>query len=194
MVLFFLGLLLFLCLSKDHRYWWKRKEPYLAALLVLLVTSPILIWNIQNGFAAITHNGARLHNPNHLLNLVTFSLLEFFMFSPPLFVFTILTCYFYFWYELKYQDKYSLLFVSLTFVTLTAFCSLFVRARADIDVNGHLGMIILLAHRWLALRPAPCNGRFWANLSSYLLNVLVVSYYAWLYLFPPIHGRAIPLM
>lgn len=47
MVLFVPSMLLFLLLSPSHRHWLGRKEPWLAALLALLIFSPVVFWNWQ---------------------------------------------------------------------------------------------------------------------------------------------------
>mgnify|MGYP001573086557 CR=1 FL=1 len=52
MVLFVPSFLIFLILSKDHRHWLIRKEPYIAGVLSLLIFSPVIIWNAQNDWAS----------------------------------------------------------------------------------------------------------------------------------------------
>jgi 4-amino-4-deoxy-L-arabinose transferase-like glycosyltransferase len=50
MVMLPICVLTFLILSRDDRFWLKRKEPYLAVAIGLLLFSPVLIWNGQRGF------------------------------------------------------------------------------------------------------------------------------------------------
>jgi hypothetical protein len=58
------GVLLFLLVSREHRTWLLRKEPYLAALVALAVFSPTLVWNAQNEWQSLAYQGAgRLANP-----------------------------------------------------------------------------------------------------------------------------------
>jgi len=52
MVLFVPAFLLFLVLSKEHRRWLRRKEPYIGSIVALLIFSPVIIWNAQNGWAS----------------------------------------------------------------------------------------------------------------------------------------------
>ena len=91
MILFAPALLAFLIVSKENRYWLFKKEPYLAALLAALIFSPVIIWNIQYGFPALAHHGSRLGQTKYLDNLLYFFGLQFIMYSPPLFIFTLWT-------------------------------------------------------------------------------------------------------
>jgi undecaprenyl-diphosphatase len=54
MVLFYPCALLFLLLSKENRGWLKRKEPYLALLLAVLLFTPVLIWNYQHEWVSFS--------------------------------------------------------------------------------------------------------------------------------------------
>lgn len=54
-VLFLPCLLLFLLFSGEHRHWLKRKEPYLALLVVLIIFTPTLIWYASHNFEPITY-------------------------------------------------------------------------------------------------------------------------------------------
>lgn len=48
MVLFIPAFLIFILLSKDHRHWLKRKEPYVGSLIAILIFLPVILWNAQN--------------------------------------------------------------------------------------------------------------------------------------------------
>jgi 4-amino-4-deoxy-L-arabinose transferase-like glycosyltransferase len=50
---------LFLLLSREHRFWFVRKEPYIAVLLSVLTFSPVLIWNAQNEWASFAFQTSR---------------------------------------------------------------------------------------------------------------------------------------
>jgi 4-amino-4-deoxy-L-arabinose transferase-like glycosyltransferase len=52
MVLMVLCMLGFLLFSPPHRHWLRRKEPYLATLLGMLIFSPVILWNMQNHWAS----------------------------------------------------------------------------------------------------------------------------------------------
>jgi hypothetical protein len=54
-----LGALIYLASSRQHRSWLRRPEPYLAALLALLVFSPVVIWNAAHHWASFAFQGDR---------------------------------------------------------------------------------------------------------------------------------------
>ena len=53
--------LLFLLLAKDYRHWLLKKEPYLAALMGLLIFSPVIYWNINHDWATFVFNFSNRH-------------------------------------------------------------------------------------------------------------------------------------
>jgi len=61
MALIYPCLFLYLLASRRDRYWLKRAEPYLAALLSLIAASPVILWNIINGQVTIKHTIGQAH-------------------------------------------------------------------------------------------------------------------------------------
>lgn len=53
------AMLLFLISSRDDREWIKRKEPYIAAGLALLVFFPVFCWNATHDWASFAFQGTR---------------------------------------------------------------------------------------------------------------------------------------
>jgi dolichol-phosphate mannosyltransferase len=51
--------LAFMAWDPQSRHWWRRKEPYLAALLALALFSPVLVWNAQHGWASFVFQTSR---------------------------------------------------------------------------------------------------------------------------------------
>lgn len=49
----------FLLVSPHHRHWLLRPQPYLAALLALLVFAPVLAWNAGHHWASFAFQGER---------------------------------------------------------------------------------------------------------------------------------------
>src|SRR5262245_46775270 len=56
-VLLPLGLLIFLVCDRTQRHWLRRKEPYLAAGLALVLFSPTIVWNAQNEWRSFEYQG-----------------------------------------------------------------------------------------------------------------------------------------
>jgi 4-amino-4-deoxy-L-arabinose transferase-like glycosyltransferase len=53
------GTFLYLLASRPHRHWLIRPEPYVAAVLAVVVFSPVLIWNATHGWASFAFQGDR---------------------------------------------------------------------------------------------------------------------------------------
>ena len=53
------AMLLFLLLDPGSRRWFLRWEPYAAALVSALIFSPVIVWNLQHGWASFGFQGAR---------------------------------------------------------------------------------------------------------------------------------------
>ncbi len=57
MLMFIPSLALFLLCSPPQRVWWRRPQPYLAGLIVLVMVLPIILWNAAHGWASFGHIG-----------------------------------------------------------------------------------------------------------------------------------------
>ena len=53
------GAFLFLIADRRYRHWLTRPEPYLAALLAVLVFSPVVVWNAMHHWASFAFQGER---------------------------------------------------------------------------------------------------------------------------------------
>jgi 4-amino-4-deoxy-L-arabinose transferase-like glycosyltransferase len=53
------GLALFLLTVPRHRRYFRTPAPYVAALVALAVFTPVIVWNLENGFAAFAFQGGR---------------------------------------------------------------------------------------------------------------------------------------
>ncbi|MDP9089661.1 MAG: glycosyltransferase family 39 protein [Pseudomonadota bacterium] len=51
--------LVFMAWDPEARRWWRRSEPYVAALLALLIFSPVLIWNAQHEWISFAFQTSR---------------------------------------------------------------------------------------------------------------------------------------
>ncbi len=41
--------------SRRQRHWWRRHEPWVAALIAAALATPILLWNAQHGWASLSY-------------------------------------------------------------------------------------------------------------------------------------------
>ena len=58
-VLTFAGAFCYLVVSRPHRHWLMRPEPYVGLILALLVFSPVLVWNANHGWASLAFQADR---------------------------------------------------------------------------------------------------------------------------------------
>ena len=71
-VLTLLGALVYIAASPRNRRWLARPQPYVAALLALLVFAPVLIWNAQNNWVSFAFQLGRGGTGQHSLDLAEF--------------------------------------------------------------------------------------------------------------------------
>lgn len=76
MLLIYPSLFLMLLVSKKERPWLKRKEPYITGLISLVVSTPVILWNLKNGQVTIKHTMGQAHIGSGALSLKDF--FEFF--------------------------------------------------------------------------------------------------------------------
>lgn len=51
-VMIYPSIILFLLCSKEHRFWFARKEFYLSVIISFIIFLPVVIWNLQNNWAS----------------------------------------------------------------------------------------------------------------------------------------------
>ena len=61
MALIFPCLFLYLFFSKEDRFWFRKKEPYIAVLISLFIFSPVIIWNSQQDWVTVRHTMGHAH-------------------------------------------------------------------------------------------------------------------------------------
>ncbi len=69
-----LGIIAWLILDRDHRFWLTRWEPYAAAALALILFAPVIRWNIIHDYVSFAKQLARTRgndfNPKFLFELI----------------------------------------------------------------------------------------------------------------------------
>jgi len=85
MALFFVATGAFLLFNREQRFWFSRKEPYLGALLSMLIFSPVIFWNITHSFPSLSYHGERAASLN-LEKFLNFVVLQMALYTPLLFI------------------------------------------------------------------------------------------------------------
>ncbi len=65
----------FLALSPQHRFWFTRKEPYIAGSVALILFSPVLFWNNQHHWVSFVYQLNQGFSPKH--KMIILKLLEY---------------------------------------------------------------------------------------------------------------------
>ncbi|MFA7327900.1 MAG: glycosyltransferase family 39 protein [Candidatus Ratteibacteria bacterium] len=153
---------LFILLSQKNRRWLKKKEPYLALLLMLLTASPLIIWNLNHNMVMFRHALGMMSKPQHIarpLNELTQYVGGQAGVQTPLFFLAViwgLCVSGYRGLKLK-SDKYLLLFcLSAPVLLFIALLSLGGRSEANWPAAGYLTGVIaavyVLAEKYRAGR------------------------------------------
>ena len=81
------SLLLFLLLSPVHRHWLRRPQPWLAAVVALLVFSPVIYWNAQHEWASFLFQATRAakQQGGRVENIAWFFGSQILVVTPPVF-------------------------------------------------------------------------------------------------------------
>src|SRR5215467_2065186 len=58
MALLGLGTLVFLLIDWQARRWFLRPEPYIAAIMSVIIFSPVFLWNVRNGWVSFAFQGS----------------------------------------------------------------------------------------------------------------------------------------
>jgi 4-amino-4-deoxy-L-arabinose transferase-like glycosyltransferase len=195
MVLLTPGLLLFLILSPAHRYWLKRREPWLSALFAIVIWMPVLLWNGQHEWVSFhfqLHHGFETEAAKAGVKLLAYAISQAVMISPLLWLAFI-------WYSLRgvrtdlRSDNPACLYLTLTswpVILFFAWSSAWgTQAEANWPAPAYLSGLLLA---WAVLRGQLGHHRgnhrvaYTVVAFSLLLNLLVRTHLAhpWLPLSP----------
>ncbi len=127
-------ILLFFLFSARHRFFLRRKEPYIACLLALLILTPVFYWNARHDWATFVFNFATRHEElkPHLLYFMEYLAGQSLLVSPLIF----LPLIYILWksWSLRASEKESRDFFLFSFTAppllAFAFVSIFERAGA----------------------------------------------------------------
>lgn len=135
-----------------NRMWFRDKSVYLAAVISLLIVSPIIAWNIQNDFISYTYHGSRVSLLEAGLNTDAFvrELAGGFFYNNPLNFILIWSSVIAFWRGRLPADKREvrlLLCCSLPLIGVLLFVSLFRDTLPHWSGPAYSCLIVLAAAR-----------------------------------------------
>lgn len=59
------GILIFLIIDRNSRGWLIRREPYIAAVIAMILFSPVLLWNVRNDWMSFAFQGTGRWSGSH---------------------------------------------------------------------------------------------------------------------------------
>lgn len=147
---FLFPLFLFLLVDPKQRKWFKCFHPYLAFLLSVMIFSPVMLWNIQNGFVSFLFHFSRLGRSNLARNILDFIADQLVHFTPFLFLGLII-------YSRPLWQKSRFLFffsipLLLVFVVFTAFIKVWAHWVIVYQFAAILGIAAMIADNLAAVR------------------------------------------
>lgn len=175
MALFFIGTLLFFVIIREQRFWFTKKEPYLAVLLALFVFSPVIIWNLRLGLAPFLYWGGKMGNtPRILDNLLNFFGLQMLLYTPPIFIMTIYLVFINWWRKVKPETE------SLGSILAAVVFLPFALVSPIVNVGGHWPATAYLP-AILATNRTKKTTIGLIVFFALLVNILGFTYYIFLY-------------
>ncbi len=73
---------LFMALDSGSRMWWRRPQPYCAALLAAAIFFPVILWNAEHDWASFAFQGSRRLAEEHNFGLPLLLASAFLLLSP----------------------------------------------------------------------------------------------------------------
>jgi undecaprenyl-diphosphatase len=144
--------ILFLILSRKHRFWFTKIEPYFAILISFIIFLPVILWNIQNNWASFAfqfNHGFGSSIPKFSLNSLAKALgAQAGYISPLLFLIFVVSIYLCFKDTLKKKDTASVLIFCFSIPTLLLFnfIATFNEILPHWPIMGYLVLSIYVAH------------------------------------------------
>jgi len=175
MALFFVGTFIFLLVCREQRFWFTKKQPYLAALIAFFIFSPVIIWNLKQGFLPFLYWGGKMGStPRIFDNLLNFFGLQMLLYTIPIFLMSIYLIIKIFW---KPKMDFSVLLFSM--FSAVAFLP-FALISPIINIGGHWPATAYLP----AILSSNQFKKSWLYATlvlAILVNILGFTYYIFLY-------------
>ena len=153
-----LAALVFVILDPGSRRWFRRPHPYLAASLALLLFSPVIIWNVENGWASILFQSQRATGIGNQFSLHWLFIHMLLVLTPVAFVAACLTL---FGRDLSGgpgSERRRLFMRVFAFVPLAAFFSLSLFGAPKFHWTGPVWLAVLPGMAWMMGQAGNWNG------------------------------------
>jgi dolichol-phosphate mannosyltransferase len=180
------AMLLFLLLDSPSRRWFLRWEPYAAALVAALIFSPVIVWNLQHGWASFGFQGTRRLSAHAQFSLHVLIGSAVVLLTPTGILAALLML---FQKQVTVPAKDSTarqrsLFIQVfTLVPLAVFVAFSLRHRVQLNWTGPLWLAVLapIARSIWSLPSAPWLPRLLHRVWAPTILIAVVFYAAGLY-------------
>ncbi|MCL4477905.1 MAG: glycosyltransferase family 39 protein [Deltaproteobacteria bacterium] len=143
-----LSALTFMIVSKDDRKWFKDKRTYIAAIIALIIFTPVIVWNIQHNFASVRFELVS-RNPNFHLSInkfFTFLGSQVGLVSP--FIYFLILYAIYYGFKVWQRDKNkTYLFLSIFSIVIVSFffaVSFVVDEKPNWALMGYIPAVIIM--------------------------------------------------
>jgi membrane-associated phospholipid phosphatase len=128
MILLVPSIAVFLYFSKRHRSWFSRPEPYIGLFISFLVFLPVILWNLQNGWASfgfqLSHGFGKAAPKFSIALLLKCLGAQAGYISPLLFFIYWFSVFFFAYKAFREKDRRALFIFSFSFPTLFLFNSI----------------------------------------------------------------------
>lgn len=179
------GLLVFLVLSKPHRRWLLSGWYWASMLCFVIMTLPVVIWNMRNGFASFRFQSAsRMQDASHG---ITFNPLDFLgvvghqsaLLLPVLFFFLLLLCWktarrmFTRWKKISAEQLFLLSFFAPTFFGFFALSPIYwvkLNWMMPAYITGLIWVSIYFPWKWL-------RAQYWVSIAVHVALAVEVLFY-----------------
>ena len=171
MFLFWPCLLIFFLLSKENRFWLKKKELYFSFIISLLFFLPVLYWNSRHSWISFTFHSMKAVAESWGVNILPFIGDQLVHFTP----FLLFTLYNIGRYALKKDDGSKLLF-SFSFPILLFFLLLSVKVKiwAHWPSIGYIAVLPLTVAYLIENEKSLKKFITWISLFSLLILIILL--------------------
>lgn len=163
--------LIFITFVPEYRIWWKRKELYLGAFIVLILFSPVLYWNATHEWASfVFQSSQRIQDTRQFSTHLLILFLIFFLMPTGIWGLWQL-------FKPRRQNTTFLFFKMFTLLPMSVFAIVSLHNQIKFNWLGPIGLSLI---PWLAILleqnqfPKRLLSSLWALLPVYLVSMMLM--------------------